>query len=54
MSYPHRYKRSYIGPLKAAIMDWSGTTADKYVLAPSKVFVEVFAKHKVKLTIIVN
>mgnify|MGYP007133557401 FL=1 len=36
-----------MGGLKAAILDWSGTTADKYVIAPAVVFVEVFKKHKV-------
>lgn len=49
MSYPFRFIRRYTGPLKAAILDWSGTTADKYVLAPAVVFVEVFNKHKVKM-----
>jgi len=37
------------GPLKAAILDWSGTTADAHVLAPAVVFVEVFKKHGVPI-----
>ena len=40
----YRYIRSYRGPLKAAILDWSGTTADKYVIAPAEVFRKVFTK----------
>lgn len=39
-----------MGGLKAAILDWSGTTADKYVIAPAVVFVEVFEKHKVPIS----
>lgn len=36
--------------LKAAVLDWSGTTVDKYVVAPAEVFVKVFNKHKVPIT----
>ena len=28
----------YTGQLKAAILDWRGTTADAHVIAPAKVF----------------
>jgi phosphonoacetaldehyde hydrolase len=41
---------NYKGPLKAAILDWSGTTADAHVLAPAVVFCEVFAKHGVPIS----
>jgi phosphonoacetaldehyde hydrolase len=44
------YSRRYFGPLQAAILDWSGTTADKYVIAPAKVFCQVFEKHGVPIT----
>ncbi len=44
------YSRSYGGKVKAMILDWSGTTADAYVLAPAVVFVEVFKKHGVEMT----
>ena len=44
------YSRRYYGPLKAAIMDWSGTTADKYVIAPAVVFCKVFEKQGVPIT----
>jgi len=36
------YNRSYTGQVKGLILDWSGTTADAYVLAPAVVFVQVF------------
>lgn len=45
-----RFIRSYIGPVKAVILDWSGTTADKYVIAPAVVFYDVFNKHRVPIT----
>ena len=44
------YSRGYRGKVKALILDWSGTTADAYVLAPAVVFVEVFKKHGVDMT----
>ena len=44
------YKRNYTGQVKGLILDWSGTTADAYVLAPAVVFVQVFEKHGVKVT----
>lgn len=50
MSGNFRFARKYVGSLKAAILDWSGTTADKYVIAPAVVFVEVFEKHKVPIS----
>lgn len=50
MSKNFRFVRTYVGPVKAAILDWSGTTADKYVLAPAVVFVDVFEKHKVPIS----
>lgn len=36
--------------LKAAILDWSGTTLDAHVLAPAVVFEAVFKKHGVPIT----
>lgn len=44
------YGRSYRGKVKAVILDWSGTTADAYVVAPAVVFVEVFHKHGVDIS----
>ena len=43
-------REKYRGPLKTAILDWSGTTADKYVIAPAIVFYNVFKKHNVPIT----
>lgn len=44
------YSRSYRGPVKAVILDWSGTVADAYVVAPAVVFVDVFRKHGVEIS----
>lgn len=44
------YSRSYRGKVKAVILDWSGTTADAYVVAPAVVFVEVFRKQGVEIS----
>ena len=44
------YSRSYRGSVKAVILDWSGTTADAYVIAPAVVFVEVFSRHGVEIS----
>lgn len=33
----------YEGPVRGVILDWSGTVCDPYVMAPARVFVEVFA-----------
>jgi len=40
----------YRGPIKAAILDWSGTTVDKYVIAPAVVFVDVFRKYGINIS----
>ena len=45
-----KYARRYTGPIKTLILDWSGTTADKYVIAPAVVFKEVFKEAKVPIT----
>ena len=44
------YSRSYRGKVKAVILDWSGTVADAYVVAPAVVFVDVFKKHGVEIS----
>ncbi len=44
------YTRGYRGKVKGIVLDWSGTTADAYVLAPAVVFVDVFKKHDVKIS----
>ncbi len=44
------YSRSYRGKVKGVVLDWSGTTADAYVIAPAVVFVEVFKKKDVEIS----
>ncbi|HVP05001.1 MAG TPA: phosphonoacetaldehyde hydrolase [Dehalococcoidia bacterium] len=40
----------YLGPLKAVILDWAGTTVDFGSIAPVIAFVEVFAHNGVQIT----
>ncbi|HEV8574973.1 MAG TPA: phosphonoacetaldehyde hydrolase [Dehalococcoidia bacterium] len=40
----------HAGPLKAVILDWAGTVVDYGSCAPAGVFVEVFARHGVPIT----
>ncbi len=44
------YHRGYRGKIKGVVLDWSGTTADAYVIAPAVVFVEVFKKQGVEIS----
>ena len=44
------FKRIYRGKVSALILDWSGTTADAYVIAPAVVFVEVFKNQGVEIS----
>ncbi len=44
------FARSYRGKVKAVILDWSGTVADAYVVAPAVVFVDVFKKQGVEVS----
>ena len=43
-------EKRYNGKVQAVILDWSGTTADAYVVAPAVVFVEVFKKQSVEIS----
>ena len=45
-----RFRREYRGQVKALVLDWSGTTADAYVIAPAIVFVEVFKNQGVEVS----
>ncbi|MSP83269.1 MAG: phosphonoacetaldehyde hydrolase [Alphaproteobacteria bacterium] len=45
-----RYRRRYVGPLQAVIFDWAGTIVDHGCMAPAAVFLEVFAKRGVPIT----
>jgi phosphonoacetaldehyde hydrolase len=44
------FRRTYIGPLKAAILDWAGTVVDFGCFAPVVAFCQVFAQHGVTVT----
>jgi phosphonoacetaldehyde hydrolase len=44
------WRNSYNGLVKGVVLDWSGTTCDKYVIAPAKAFVEIFDKYGITIT----
>lgn len=44
------YRRVYRGPVEAVLLDWAGTTMDFGCLAPAVVFVEVFRRRGVPIT----
>jgi phosphonoacetaldehyde hydrolase len=44
------FKRIYRGKVTALVLDWSGTTADAYVIAPAMVFAEVFKNQGVEIS----
>ncbi|PCH68161.1 MAG: phosphonoacetaldehyde hydrolase [Rhodobacteraceae bacterium] len=46
----YKYTRTYQGKIKAMVLDWSGTLADAYVIAPAVVFVEVFKSQGVEIS----
>ena len=46
----YQFRRSYTGPLKAAVLDWAGTTVDYGCCAPAVVFIDVFKKRGVEIT----
>lgn len=45
------FQRSYRGPVKAVILDWAGTTMDYGCYAPAVVFIEVYKRQGVDITI---
>ena len=45
------FRRAYRGPLKAIILDWAGTTMDYGCYAPAVVFVEVYKRQNVPITV---
>ncbi len=45
------FRRTYRGPLKAVLLDWAGTTMDYGCFAPAVVFVEVFKRKGVDITV---
>ncbi len=44
------YQRSYRGPIKMEILDWAGTTVDYGCYARAVVFIEVFKRRGIKIT----
>ncbi len=44
------FQRIYRGPIKAVILDWAGTTMDYGCMAPAVVFVEVYRRQNVPIT----
>ncbi|MCZ6679172.1 MAG: phosphonoacetaldehyde hydrolase [Candidatus Poribacteria bacterium] len=49
--FEYTYQRTYRGPLKAVILDWAGTTMDYGCYAPAVVFVEVYRRKGVPISI---
>jgi len=45
------FQRSYRGPLKAVLLDWAGTTLDYGCYAPAVVFIEVYKRQGVPISI---
>ncbi|MCI0476912.1 MAG: phosphonoacetaldehyde hydrolase [Anaerolineales bacterium] len=45
------FQRSYRGPIKAILLDWAGTTMDYGCYAPAVVFIEVYKRKGVPITI---
>ena len=51
MNHPeYTFTRKYRGKVRGVVLDWSGTTADAYVIAPAIVFAAVFKKHGVEIS----
>jgi phosphonoacetaldehyde hydrolase len=46
-----RYHRTYRGKLQAVLLDWAGTTMDFGCIAPAVVFVEVFKRKGVPISL---
>ncbi len=44
------YRRNYRGPVKMVIFDWAGTTVDYGCYAPAVVFMEVFRRYGVEIS----
>ncbi len=45
------FQRSYRGGLKAVLLDWAGTTMDYGCMAPAVVFMDVFKRKGVEITV---
>jgi len=45
------FQRGYRGPLQAVLLDWAGTTMDYGCMAPAVVFMDVYKRQGVEITI---
>ena len=45
------YRRTYRGPIRLVILDWAGTTMDYGCYAPAVVFIEVYRRKGVEISI---
>jgi len=45
------FRRGYRGPVRAVMLDWAGTTLDYGCFAPAVVFVEVFKRRDVPISV---
>ena len=43
--------KSYTGPVQAIVLDWAGTAVDHGCIGPAAVFIDVFAKKDVAVTV---
>ena len=44
------YQRSYRGPVKMVVLDWAGTTMDYGCYAPAVVFIEVYKRQGIEIS----
>jgi phosphonoacetaldehyde hydrolase len=44
------FNRTYRGPLQAVLLDWAGTTMDYGCYAPAVVFIDIFKRNGVEIT----
>src|SRR5438045_1358961 len=45
------YQRRYRGPIQAVLLDWAGTTMDYGCMAPAVVFIEVYKRKGVEISV---
>ncbi|MGH8712508.1 MAG: phosphonoacetaldehyde hydrolase [Casimicrobiaceae bacterium] len=45
------YRRTYRGPIEAVLLDWAGTTMDFGCMAPAVVFMQIYERKKVPITV---
>ncbi len=45
------YRRTYTGPIEAVLLDWAGTTMDFGCMAPAVVFMQIYERKRVPISI---